>query len=171
MSLTIRPAVEADAERIALGEHATAASPGLLNALPGEIPVADFRETISRLAGTGSGLYLVAEDESGIIGHLLLDPLPLAQNAHVCSLNIVVYPGSRDRGVGRALLESAIDWAKGSVPIEKIELRVRAGNARAIHLYESFGFVEEGRIRRRLKLADGSYADDIAMALFVGGNP
>lgn len=170
MTLSFREAREADAELIATAEHRTAETPALLNALPGEIPVAAFRDRIRALASDSRGLYLVAEKDGVVVGHLLLDPLPLAQNAHVVSLNIVVHPGATDRGIGRALLGQAIAWAKGNPEIEKIELRVRAGNARAVHLYESFGFMEEGRLRRRLKLADGRYVDDVAMGLFVDGD-
>jgi len=170
MVLTFREARAADAEAIAAAEHATAASPGLLNALPGEIPPAVFRDKIVELTSNPNGLYLVAERDGAVVGHLLLDPLPLAQNAHVVSLNIVVHPGATDGGIGRRLLGHGIGWARNNPAVKKIELRVRAGNARAMHLYESLGFVEEGRLGRRLKLADGSYVDDVAMGLFVDGD-
>lgn len=169
MTLTFREAWESDAEQIAAAEHRTAETPGLLNALPGEIPLAAFRDKIRALATDPRGLYLVAERDGAMVGHLLLDPLPLAQNAHVVSLNIVVHPGATDGGIGRALLGHAIAWANNNPAVEKIELRVRAGNARAIHLYESLGFAVEGRLSRRLKLADGSYVDDVEMRLFVDG--
>lgn len=169
MTLTFRKARESDAEQIAAAEHATARTPGLLNALPGEIPLGAFRDRIRALATEVRGVYLVAERDGVVVGHLLLDPLPLTQNAHVVSLNIVVHPGATDAGIGRALLGHAVEWARQNPLVEKIELRVRAGNARAIHLYESLGFVEEGRLSRRLKLADGSYVDDVAMGLFVDG--
>lgn len=170
MILTFREARETDAAVIAGAEHDTAETPGLLNALPGEIPVTAFRDRIRALASDPRGLYLVAEREGKVVGHLLLDPLPLAQNAHVVSLNIVVHPGATDAGIGRALLGEAIEWARRNPAVEKIELRVRSGNARALHLYESFGFVAEGRLRRRLKLADRVYLDDIEMGLFVDGD-
>ncbi len=170
MTLTFRQAEEADAQIIADAEFRTAETPGLLNALPGEIPVAAFRDKIRAMAEDPRGLYLVAERDGAIVGHLLLDPLPLAQNSHVVSLNIVVHPGATDRGIGRQLLVHAIDWAQRNPAVEKIELRVRAGNARALHLYRTLGFEEEGRLRRRLKLADGSYGDDIIMGLLVAGD-
>ena len=61
----------------------------------------------------------------------------------------------------------AFNSTKNEVAVEKIELMVRATNLRAIHLYQSLGFTDEGRIRRRVKTADGTYHDDIAMGLFV----
>lgn len=167
MTVAIRDAVPADAEAIAAGEHETARTPGLLNALPGEIPVSAFREKIASIAAGGCGLYIVADRDGVVIGHLLLDPLPLAQLAHVCTLNIVVHPKATDRGIGRRLLEHAIARARHHPALEKIELAVRAGNERAIHLYRSLGFQEEGHIRRRVKLATGGYEDDLVMGLFV----
>lgn len=59
-------------------------------------------------------------------------------------------------------------WAESHPRIEKVELRVRATNARAIALYKRFGFVEEGRFEKRIRLPDGSYIADLSMARFVG---
>ena len=54
--------------------------------------------------------------------------------------------------------------------MEKIELRVRASNDRALALYRRVGFVEEGRFSRRIKLGPDTYLDDVAMGLWVGSN-
>jgi len=101
-----------------------------------------------------------------ILGHLLLDPLTLAANAHICTLTVVVYPPWQNTGIGTQLMQHATQWAQTNSCVEKIELLVRSSNDRALALYRSMGFHEEGRIGKRLKLADG-YEDDIAMALFV----
>ncbi len=163
----IRSARAEDAQAIAAAESATAETKGLLNALPGEIPLDAYREKIAAVIRHRNGVYLVAETGEQLIGHLLLDPMPLAQNSHVCTLTIVVHPGNTGRGVGRLLLDHAIDWARGNAQIEKIELRVRAENQRAIRLYRGCGFEQEGSSRRRLKYSDGSYEDDLMMGLFV----
>lgn len=167
MTLSIRPATTRDAPAIAAGEYEVARTPGLLNARPGEIPEAAFHDKIAALQNAGRGLYLVAESEGTLAGHLLLDPLPLAGRAHVCTLNIVVYPRWQGRGIGRALLARAIDCARAQPGIEKIELTVRADNARALDLYRAFGFQQEGCLRRRVVGADGICRDDLAMALFM----
>jgi len=161
----IRPATPEDAEALAQAEHDTAAAQeGLLAARPGEIPAEAFRAKIEAL--TGRGLYVVAEEDGRPVGHLLLDPMGLASVRHVVQLTIVVHPGHTGRGLGRALMEHAIEWARNTAGVEKIELRVRATNPRALALYASLGFVEEGRMKDRIKLSNG-YADDICMALFV----
>ena len=61
----------------------------------------------------------------------------------------------------------ALQWARTTLKVEKIELMVRATNERAVHLYQSLGFLEEGRIRKRVKAISDVYHDDIAMALFM----
>ena len=43
---------------------------------------------------------------------------------------------------------------------------LRATNKRAIRLYSKFGFFEEGRFKDRVRLIDGSFVDDLAMAWF-----
>jgi ribosomal protein S18 acetylase RimI-like enzyme len=78
----------------------------------------------------------------------------------------VVHPGFRHQGAGEALMRDLMVWAKQTPRVGKIELLVRATNERAIRLYLKLGFVEEGRFRNRVRLPDGSFLDDLAMAWF-----
>ncbi|TWU05534.1 GNAT family N-acetyltransferase [Stieleria varia] len=156
-----------DAEILAQAEYDTAAAQeGLLAAMPGEIPVSAFRNKIQKLS-TG-GLYIVVELDGLPVGHLFLEPLSLSSTRHVSQLTIVVHPGHTRKGYGRALMDYAIQWARESDLVEKIELRVRSTNPGAIALYESLGFIREGELWNRIKLETG-YAHDICMALFVDG--
>ena len=66
--------------------------------------------------------------------------------------------------VGHELVRSA----RSNPHVEKVELQVRSSNGRAIALYRSLGFVEEGRKTRRLKIGPNEYVDDVYMALWVG---
>jgi RimJ/RimL family protein N-acetyltransferase len=108
----------------------------------------------------------VAERNSQIAGHALLEPLGREALAHVLSLTIVVHPGHLEQGVGRALMTRMLDWARNRLGLLKIELRVRETNHRARRLYEQFGFIEEGRLQKRIRLPDGSLIADINMAWF-----
>ena len=160
----IRLAEPADAEAIAAAEARTAQTPGLLVGRPGEIPLEAYRDKIAKLAHEGR--YIVAEENGAVIGHALLDPMPLRANAHVCLLTIVVHPGHTGRGVGEAMLRDLLDWAARDPRVRKVELNVRAGNAHAQKLYRRMGFVEEARFRQRVLRADGEYEDDLGMAWF-----
>jgi putative acetyltransferase len=83
-----------------------------------------------------------------VVGHAFLKPMDLRAVAHVFRL-----------------MATLIDWALRT-RVEKIELIVRSTNQPAIRLYRKFGFVEEGRFRNRVRLADGDYIDDVSMAWF-----
>jgi RimJ/RimL family protein N-acetyltransferase len=61
-------------------------------------------------------------------------------------------------------MNDLLAWARREPRVEKIELRVRATNERAIHLYRTMGFVEEGRLARVLKIDADTYIDDLMMA-------
>lgn len=73
----------------------------------------------------------------------------------------------RDRGVGRALLLILIAWAEQHPALEKLCLQVFATNTRAIALYTSLGFREEGRQVRGVKMEAGEYRDVLLMGRFV----
>ena len=162
--MIIRIAHANDAPAIAAAEAQTARTPGLLVGRPGEIPLSAYREKIQTLGDRGR--YLVAEQDGVMLGHAFLDPMGMRANAHVFRLTVVVHPGHRGNGVGRALLDALMAWAQGDPRVSKVELLVRATNEPALRLYRCLGFSEEGRFRQRVRLPDGTDVDDIAMAWF-----
>jgi RimJ/RimL family protein N-acetyltransferase len=166
--IRIRSALVEDAEALYAAESETAKTPGLLRSRPHELKPEGFAKRIASLETPGrQGRYLVAVDDGDQpIAHALLDPMTLANNAHIFRLTIVVHPGQTERGIGRALMNELMQWAAHDSRVEKIELLVRATNERAIALYRSCGFVEEGRLKRCLRLEDGRYIDDLMMAWF-----
>ncbi len=167
---SVRAARVEDAQYLAAAERETARTPGLLRSKPEELRDETFTARIEQLESPGMhGRYLVAVDAQGsLVGHALLDPMPLIQCAHVFRLTIVVHPGHTSRGVGRLLMNALVAWASENERLEKIELLVRSTNTRAIRLYQSCGFVAEGRLCRVIKLPSGEFIDDIAMAWHRG---
>lgn len=107
---------------------------------------------------------LVADMDAVVVGYAsLTHPTPLPENAHVTSIEgFTVVPTWRRRGVGRALLETAVEVARrrGS---RKVSLRVLSTNTPARALYETCGFGVEGVLREEFVI-DGSPVDDILMA-------
>jgi RimJ/RimL family protein N-acetyltransferase len=162
--MKIRTATPDDAEAIAAVEAETQSTPGLLIGYPGEIPLEAYRAKIAKLAMDGR--YIVAEENGAPVGHAFLDPMPMRANAHVFQLTIVVHPGHIERGIGRAMLGDLLDWARRDARVGRVELKVRAGNLRAQNLYRSVGFVEEARLRNRVRRIDGLFEDDLGMAWF-----
>jgi putative acetyltransferase len=75
----------------------------------------------------------------------------------------MVAADARRQGVGRALLDAAVDWARGA-GVRKLELHVFPHNAPAISLYEKLGYEREGLRRAHYRRSDGSYSDVLLMA-------
>lgn len=67
-------------------------------------------------------------------------------------------------GLGRLMLQALLRviQEKG---YEQAELKVVGGNERALHLYQSLGFRECGRIPHAFKSQEGTYRDEIVMVL------
>lgn len=117
-----------------------------------------------------NSIYLVAEVDGEIVGSVdcTADDSALTRDMtrHCVEIGVSVRRPWRDRGIGTALLQRAIDWARNLGNIGRIELEVFDYNERAIHVYEKLGFQVEGR-RRRAYLRDGRYIDSLWMALLI----
>ncbi|WP_213879011.1 GNAT family N-acetyltransferase [Pseudomonas sp. dw_358] len=164
-NLTLRNALVTDAAVLCEAERETARTPGLLISRASELSRESFADKIDALSRTG--LYMVAERNGLVVGHALLEPFGLEALAHVSSLTVVVHPGNLGQGVGHALMTALLEWARAQPALLKIELRVRETNSRARRLYATFGFVEEGRLQKRILLPDGTFVADVHMAWFA----
>ncbi|WP_344605035.1 GNAT family N-acetyltransferase [Streptomyces glaucus] len=111
----------------------------------------------------GPGDHLVAELDGRLVGYVRLGfPTGLAANAHVRQIRgLAVADGARGRGVGRALVQAAVDRAR-DLGARRITLRVLGHNTAARALYASEGFAVEG-IQPEEFCLDGVYADDVLM--------
>lgn len=106
---------------------------------------------------------LVAEVDGRVVGNAGLHRNRRPRNLHVAAFGISVHDASQGQGIGKALLAALIDAADRWLNIVRIELEVWPDNERAIKLYESFGFVSEGR-KRMNAFRDGQYVDSLLMA-------
>ncbi|MET4692516.1 GNAT family N-acetyltransferase [Endozoicomonas lisbonensis] len=62
---------------------------------------------------------------------------------------IIIAPEHQGKGYARTLIRSALDYASNILNLHKIYLVVAQENEKAIHLYNSCGFAEEGRLVER----------------------
>jgi len=166
----IRGAVPGDAARVgALTTAVWTEEPSYNITAPGEVELTEEHEAawIRAHLDDPAQLLLVAEADGRIVGVLNCEAGARRRLAHAASFGVSVAADWRDGGLGRALIGALLDWAGAHPRIERMGLSVLASNARAIHLYTSLGFVEEGRGHRAIKYADGSYVDEIRMYRWV----
>ena len=110
---------------------------------------------------TNHGVLLVARLPSRpVVGWLALTAGTLARTSHTARMELMVGATHRGQGVGRALVSAALDWATLHPHVAKIGLAVYAHNDRAIALYRSFGFEDEGLRYGEYRMEDGSWRDD-----------
>jgi RimJ/RimL family protein N-acetyltransferase len=119
----------------------------------------------ARLDGPGK-IILVAEASGNVIGVLDFDNGSRKRISHRGTLGMTVRKDWRGRGVGTALLQCFIHWAEANPLIEKVGLGVFSTNEVAIRLYRKFGFIDEGRQPKEVKLGPDEYVDVILMYRF-----
>jgi len=161
----IRRAEPTDAEQLVeLGRAVGSEPQGWLIAVDGWRSVADERRYLKAIRRYPHAAVFVAEDEGTIVGRLSLARDQHPASAHVADLGLMVAATHRRQGIGRALLETAVMWAR-EAEVEKLELHVFPWNDPAIQLYERFGFEREG-YRKRHYRRDRETVDAILMAYF-----
>ena len=169
MNYRIRHADPSDAEQLTRLAAAVSAEPeGWLISVAGEWRSAgDERRYLKALRRYPHAAVFVAEDEVGtLLGRLSVGRDPHPASTHVADVGLMVALAARRQGVGRALLDAAVGWARGA-DVRKLELHVFPWNEAAIALYDAFGFQREG-YRKGHYRRGGEYVDAILMAYEVG---
>jgi GNAT superfamily N-acetyltransferase len=85
-------------------------------------------------------LLLVAQNQDQIIGWCRLFPVPIPQAGKVFELGLGVLSTYRRQGVGSALMDATIQWARESAA-RAIVLSTHFQNGPAIHLFVKKGFL------------------------------
>jgi len=111
-------------------------------------------------------LWVLAEIEGEPAGSLsLARHRDSEKSKHVRGLAMGVARKYRGMGVGTALMDYAVRWARVR-KVKKIVLSVFSTNRKAIALYKKFGFTIEGTRKKQL-LIHGKYVDEIMMGRFI----
>ena len=114
------------------------------------------------VAGDGAVLYLAdSADGGGIVGSVYASVA-----GGIVDLGMFVVDGRRGGGIGSALLEAVIDWARHQ-EAHKISLAAWPANHQAIGLYARFGFRVEGNRRRHYRRRSGALWDAVLMGLIL----
>jgi RimJ/RimL family protein N-acetyltransferase len=162
----IRPARPRDASvLVTLAANVASEPEGWLISDGGWRTAVDERRYLRALRRSNDAAVFVAECGDEIVGRLSLGRDPHPASRHVADLGLMVAVSHRRKGIGAALLEQSVSWAR-SVGVRKLELHVFPHNEAAIALYESFGFRREGYRKAHYRRGPG-YVDAILMAYDV----
>ena len=166
-SYIIREATPDDAAAVIVHNDLIANEPnnGIIRG-PGEgMTLADEQAYLKTSLDTYNSIFLIAiTPEEEVIGVCAFQGGRRKAVMHQGAIGISVNKEWRDKGLGTALMQRLIHWAKGKVIITRLELTVMTHNERAIHVYEKLGFKKEGRQRAAL-FKDGAYIDMYVMGL------
>jgi ribosomal protein S18 acetylase RimI-like enzyme len=105
---------------------------------------------------------LIAVAGEQVIGSIHID----ASRFGYGEIGMAVLREWRGRGVGSALMEAAIAWARER-GLHKLSLGVFPHNDAGIALYRKFGFVEEGRRSKHIRRQSGELWDVVDMGLLL----
>ena len=171
MSYKIRAGTRADDAGILEVYRAAARQGGGLLRREDEITEAYVRHNLEN--SLRIGISCVAENDDGrILGEIHGWPSETRQLGHcLTNLTVAVDPAVQGHGVGRGLFEGLTSAAKANSKFRIIELYCREDNRRALDLYQSLGFVFEGRLKGRVWQDHGKpYLDDLVMALHLSAD-
>ena len=168
-TLTIRSATVTDAAQLIelAREVFLTSSHTLTTAAEFTMTIAQESELIETLAKRDNAVFLLASFDNTPVASLILSGGAKQKERHVGTLGVGVHSSARGKGVGTALMQASIDWARNNEVIEMIRLGVYASNTRAFELYKRLGFIQCGMLPGGCKHLDGTYHDQIDMYLWV----
>ncbi len=161
---TIRRARPSDAETLLSNVNEVGAEEVYLHTEKLEKTPEQEREWIAGYDGKRS-LLLVAEMQRKVVGQADVRRGQLLKNSHTAQFGISLVKDARGVGLGRALTEECIAWAR-STGVRKLCLTVFATNQRAMALYRKLGFEEEARLKGQVILR-GVAVDEVVMARWL----
>ncbi len=131
-----------------------------------QISVEEEKEWITARLENDREIFLVAEMDVELVGMLVFQSPQRKRLSHTGTFGMLVDKRYRGQGIGKALIEELLSWAKQNPHIQKVSLSVFATNEPAIALYKKMGFSVEGRKVKEYKVND-DYVDEILMYQFV----
>jgi ribosomal protein S18 acetylase RimI-like enzyme len=168
-TITVRHAVEADAESVLECAREVFATTEHTLTQPDEFTITldQERAFLRERLESPTSVFLVATDGPLHVGAIVFSVGVKRKVQHHGEFGMGVRSTYRRRGVGRALLQSLIDWATVHPTIEMLRLGVYASNQSGLGLYKELGFVQYGFLPAGCRHDDGTYHDQIEMYRWV----
>lgn len=129
--------------------------------------VAQEREFISGCLRNPNNCFLVAVVQDRIVGSANVTQSKFQKQAHVGEFGILVLKQFWNLGIGRKLMHAMEQWIQDNSMIRYLQLQVLVSNVRAIHMYQNFGFSEEGHLARAVRQDKNTYQDLVLMGKWL----
>lgn len=164
--LEIREAMPEDARALLEYVEGISGESDFLSFGPGEFELTEAEEAefLRRYRDADTQLYLVGLIDDKLVSALTFSGGRRPRLRHSGEFGMSVRKKVWGLGIGSLMLDALIAWARETQIVNKINLRVRTDNQRAISLYQGKGFEIEGTIRKEVFL-DGQYFDHHWMGL------
>lgn len=160
-NVTIRPITEADTEKIVKWRNAPSVMEHFIYRTP--LTAEGHLNWFHNRVQTGEVAQFMICDGENEVGSVYLRDIDM-QNKK-CEYGIFIGEDAcRGKGVGTAAARLALDYAFGTLGLNRVYLRVFADNIRAMKSYEKAGFRFEGRFRQDV-LIDGAGYDMVFMGI------
>lgn len=131
-----------------------------------EITIEKEEMIIESINSRDNSIMIIAEINGEIASMLSMNCGTRPRTSHVGEFGITVRKHFWNFGIGSAMIDYMIEWAKNTNIVRKVNLRVRSDNSKAIALYKKHGFREEGLATRDLYI-NGKFYDSIIMGLEI----
>jgi RimJ/RimL family protein N-acetyltransferase len=125
-----------------------------------------YTDKINKFIKSRGKLFLVAEINGTIAGFVNFNNWDTEKTKHTGFLSIFILKKFRGYGIGEALMNELIKWAKANPMIKKMSLAVFENNKNAIKLYNKIGFKFEGMCPKDIKIGNKFYSS-IFMYIFT----
>lgn len=130
------------------------------------IDVTAFAKYHQELLYRAGSMMLIAMSDNRPVGYLSIEANAATRQQHTARLTMGIVENYRKKGIGRQLLQAALERMENTKTIEILYLMVRADHMAAIKLYESLGFKTLVRMSRDTKIGN-EYYDGILMRKFI----
>ena len=127
--------------------------------------VLDHEEVILRHNELHSRIVFVATVDEEVVGWVHLDLPETEKLSHTAVLTVGLLADHRGHGVGSALLERGVEWAREH-GFEKLYNSIPATNESAIAFLEGHGWEREATRHEHYRI-DGDYVDEVMMAVYL----
>lgn len=127
----------------------------------------DMQAFIMKQAQSDNEITLLAflnDELSGVI-NITADQRPRVR--HIGDIFLAIKKSFWGHGLGSILMEEAIEWAKSSASIRRLQLTVQKRNLAAVHLYQKMGFITEGVQERGACIEGGVFLDVYQMGKLI----